>query len=57
MAEGREDDFTTIRITKKDRDLLTSLSLGKECAWETFRRVVQAAAVGSIKKKKTNTRE
>jgi len=48
---GREEDFTTIRITKKDRELLDKLSIEKECAWETFRRVVQAAAVGDIKKK------
>jgi hypothetical protein len=51
---GREEDFTTIRITKKDRALLDKLALGKECAWETFRRVIQAAAITDIKKKETD---
>jgi len=49
---AREEDFTTIRITKRDRALLSEMALPRENAWETFRRVLQAAAVGSIKKKK-----
>ena len=52
MSEpSREEAFTTIRITKRDRELLTKLALPRENAWETFRRVLEAAAVGSIKKK------
>lgn len=47
----REIDFTTIRITKKDKKLLEELALPKECAWETFRRIAQAAAITGIKKK------
>ena len=53
MSEpSREEAFTTIRITKRDRELLTKLALPRENAWETFRRVLEAAAVGSIKKKR-----
>tara|TARA_B100000212_G_C27004207_1_gene376282 strand:+ start:76 stop:555 length:480 start_codon:yes stop_codon:yes gene_type:complete len=48
---SREEAFTTIRITKRDRELLSKLALPRENAWETFRRVLEAAAVGSIKKK------
>jgi len=48
---NRETDFTTIRITKKDKQLLEELSLPKESAWETFRRIAQAAAITGIKKK------
>ena len=47
----REVDFTTIRITKKDKKLLEELALPKEFAWETFRRIAQAAAITGIKKK------
>ena len=49
---SREEAFTTIRITKRDRELLSKLALPRENAWETFRRVLEGfAAVGSIKKK------
>ena len=48
--KSREIDFTTIRITKRDRELLSKLALPRENAWETFRRVLEAAAVGIIKK-------
>ena len=52
MSEAsREEAFTTIRITKRDRELLSKMALPRENAWETFRRVLEAAAVGSIKKK------
>jgi len=47
----RELDFTTIRITKKDKQLLSDLALPGESAWETFRRIAQAAAMNKIKKK------
>ena len=50
-SPDREVDFTTIRITKKDKQLLEQLALPKECAWETFRRIAQAAAITGIKKK------
>ncbi len=46
----REEDFTTLRITKKDRDLLKQVSMPQEHAWETFRRVLQAEAVRVLKK-------
>ena len=48
---SREEAFTTIRITKRDRELLTKIALPRENAWETFRRVLEAAAVSGIKKK------
>tara|TARA_B100000287_G_scaffold405842_1_gene429773 strand:- start:305 stop:487 length:183 start_codon:yes stop_codon:yes gene_type:complete len=54
---SREEDFTTIRITKRDRELLTKVALPRENAWETFRRVLEAAAVGLIKKNKTRKGE
>lgn len=47
----RELDFTTVRITKKDKQLLSDLALPGESAWETFRRIAQAAAMNKIKKK------
>tara|TARA_B100000287_G_C20646134_1_gene785173 strand:+ start:491 stop:997 length:507 start_codon:yes stop_codon:yes gene_type:complete len=50
-SPDREVDFTTIRITKRDKRLLEQLALPKECAWETFRRIAQAAAITGIKKK------
>jgi hypothetical protein len=50
-SSSREEDFTTIRITKRDRDLLEDIRLPKESAWETFRRVLHAAKVSQIKKK------
>jgi hypothetical protein len=52
MAEDspHEEAFTTIRITKRDRELLDEVALPRENAWETFRRVLQAAAVNRIKR-------
>ena len=50
-----EEAFTTIRITKRDRELLNEVALPRESSWETFRRVLQAAAIGRIKKKEKNT--
>ena len=58
MSESsREEAFTTIRITKRDRELLNELALPRENTWETFRRVAQAAAVTLIKKKETAPRK
>ena len=56
-SSPREESFTTIRITKRDRDLLNELSLPRENTWETFRRVTQAAAVTLIKKKDNEPRK
>ena len=53
-SPDREVDFTTIRITKKDKQLLEQLALPKECAWETFHvgsGSSQEALSQSIKKK------
>ena len=46
----REDDFTTIRIRKKDKELLGELSLPREALWETVKRIIESFAVNKIKK-------
>lgn len=56
-SSSREEAFTTIRITKRDRDLLGDLALPRENLWETFRRVTEAAAVSLIKKKEAHMRK
>ena len=50
---SREEAFTTIRITKRDRELLSKLALPRENAWETFRRVLEEVLpLVALKKRK-----
>ena len=49
-GETREDRFTTIRIRKKDKELLSDLSLPREALWETVKRIIESFAVNKIKK-------
>jgi len=51
-STDREADFTTLRVTKRDKELLQKLSLHHEYLWETFRRITEAAAISGIKKAK-----
>jgi hypothetical protein len=48
----REDDFTTIRIRKKDKADLEELALPREALWETVKRMKDSFTVKRMAQRK-----
>ncbi len=48
----REDDFTTIRIRKKDKADLEKLALPREALWETVKRMKDSFTVKRMTQRK-----